>query len=124
MQIAYRPIRNLIVFVIIASLLYYLFNEWSNHMDNSIKEGYIKFDKTELRGKLEYTGIRYHMTSFKLKGDNYEYIVSPYTDNDGHIFNTFAKPGDSIIKATYSAKLTLKKGVKIYEFTFRNLLKD
>jgi hypothetical protein len=125
MQIAYKPIRNLIIFMLTASVLYYLFNKWGDRMDSSIKEGYIQFDKSEIEGRLERTGIRYHMTSFKLQGDNHEYIVSPYTDNDyGHIFNGIAKPGDSIIKAAYSKTFTLKKGTKKYVFPFRNLLKD
>ena len=123
MQIAYKPIRNLVVFIFIASVLYYLFNKWGDRMDNSIKEDYIQFNKAELRGRLEHTGIRYHMTSFKLQGDNHEYIVSPYTDNDGRIFDGIAKPGDSIIKAAYGNTITLKKGTKKYVFPFRNLLK-
>jgi hypothetical protein len=124
MQIAYKPIRNLIVSIVLASVLYYLFNKWGDRMDNSIKEGYIKFDKSEIKGKLERTDIKYHMTSFKLQGDNQEYIVSPYTDNEGNIFSGIAKPGDSIIKPAYGNAIALKKGTKKYEFQFRNLLKD
>ena len=54
------------------------------------------------------------MTSFRLKGDNQEYIVSRYTDDKGNIFNGIAKPGDSIIKAAYGNSITLIKGIKKY----------
>lgn len=124
MQIAYKPVRNLIAFLIIASVLYFLFDKWGDHMDNSIKEGYIQFDKSAINGRIEHLGVKYHMTSFILQGDNHEYFVSSYANRKGHFFEGLAKPGDSLIKAAYTDTLTLLKGTKKFTFQFKNLLKE
>src|SRR4030095_16213755 len=118
MQIAYKPIRNLIILIAAASLVYYGFRKWDKWLDRTIKHSYIQFNESEIKGKLEWTTVKYHMISFKLQGRPTEYLIDPNVDIDGHIFDLTAKPGYSIIKAPYSDTLTLKKVSKKHEFTF------
>ncbi len=88
---------------------------------NREEQFFIRFDTTNINGKLEYVKIRYHLCAFKIEGINDEFYFDPITSslNDNKLFEYFAKKGDSIIKKAHSEILKVKKNDKIYQYKFR-----
>ncbi len=98
--------------------LYY----WGIIMDENIEEEYQIFYDSDLNGIIDIVSVKYHGTSFKLKGNKHEFVFYPKTDsrlNDGKIFKNFANQGDSIQKQPNGDTLFLIKEGKKYKYVFR-----
>lgn len=117
-------LKKIIISILAGAVIIFSWIIWGDKMDKKIVEAYNNFYTSDIRGQLESTSIKYHMTSFKMQEDNQEYIFSPYTDINGHIFDAVSKPGDSIIKPAYSDTILVKKRNEEFKFSFTNLLKD
>jgi hypothetical protein len=110
-----------IVLVCIGVLLLSLWYYWGKVMDKNISKEYDQFFNSNLNGIIEKVSIKYHGSSFSLKGNNKEYVFYPYTDerlNNGKVFENFANKGDSILKPSQSDTLILVKQTKVYKYTF------
>ncbi len=84
-----------------------------------------KFFTAELRGSIEWVKIKNHGVAFKLNNNINEYVFHPSTSslNENHIFDHFAAPGDSLIKASKSNTMILVKDQKKYKYTFQQFSK-
>ncbi len=90
---------------------------------NRQEEFFIRFDTTNINGKLEYAKIGYHGSVFKIEGIEKEFVFYPYTNelNDNKIFYNIAEKGDLIIKGVHSDILNVKKKRKFISTSFGNL---
>jgi uncharacterized lipoprotein YehR (DUF1307 family) len=88
--------------------------------NNKLHYYYIRFDTTNINGKLEYCEIGDHITEFKIKGIDEKFQFAPYTSelNGNHIFLYFAEKGDIIIKPSNVDTLKLIKDNEVYLYTF------
>ncbi|SFW74352.1 hypothetical protein [Chitinophaga sancti] len=79
-----------------------------------------KFNESNIRGTLSYVRGSGTGTGIDI-GYVYKYVFLP----DAHLwFERTAEIGDSVIKPAFSDTLILKKGNKIYPFTFRKYPND
>lgn len=115
--------RKQVIFAIsiFAIFLIYLFIG-KNYMTRKAELNFGVFNTVEIKGLLVYVNIVNKGVGFNIKNDSHTFVFYPLTDqnlNDSHIFNYFAKPGDSIFKAAYSDTLYLFKNDKVYRYTFQ-----
>lgn len=111
--------RIVIVFIVV---LIYLFTAQFIG-GNREEQFFMRFDTTNINGKLEYSKIGYHGSVFKIEGIEKEFVFFPYTNelNDNKIFYNIADKGDSIIKEAHSDVLMVKKNGKVYQYKFRKI---
>jgi hypothetical protein len=108
---------GIVIFVVV---LIYLFT--AQRIDQNREEQFfIRFDTTNINGRLEYAKIGYHGSVFKIEGIEKEFIFYPITDelNDNKIFYNIAQKGDWIIKDSHSNILKVKKNEKVYLYKFQ-----
>ena len=82
---------------------------------------YNKFNSANIHGKLVYVGDEQKACAIQVSENPNIYIFHPYTDkllNDGNIFDSFAQPGDEVVKPPNSDTLFLIKNKKVYKYTF------
>lgn len=106
--------------VIFFAVLVYLFT--SQKIGGKREEQFfIRFDTTNINGRVEYAKIGYHGSVFKIEGIDKEFVFYPYTSelNDNEIFYNVAEKGDLIIKGAHSEILKVKKNDKVYQYKFR-----
>lgn len=106
--------------VIFIAVLIYLFSA-QRIGGNREEQFFIRFDTTNINGRLEYAKIGYHGSEFKIEGIEKEFVFYPYTSdlNDNKIFYNVAEKGDLIIKEAHSDTLKVKKNDKVYQYKFR-----
>jgi hypothetical protein len=106
--------------VIFIAVLIYLFTAQRTGR-NREEQFFIRFDTTNINGRLEYAKIGYHGSVFKIEGIEKEFVFYPFTDelNDNKIFYNIAQKGDLIIKDSHSNTLKVKKNDKVYLYKFR-----
>lgn len=106
--------------LILVGIFIYLFII-QNIGEDREKQFFIRFDTTNINGKLEYAKIGYHGSVFKIEGIEKEFVFYPYTSelNDNKIFYNIARKGDFIIKDSHSDILKVKKTNKVYLYKFR-----
>ncbi len=110
----------LIFFIAIGSA--YLFFYDIPATDSTLKKEFTTFNSANINGVVEELGIKYHTTSFKLKGVQHEFIIYDIPDgklNDNKPFDDVVSMGDSIIKFTNSDTLTVLHLEKAYRYTFK-----
>lgn len=110
--------------LIIPSIIIVLLLAWQgNKYETQFAiRNYKEFDSSSINGKLIETGVKHRGAFFKVENSSQSFIFYPYTDkqmNGGEIFNYFAKPGDSVVKGSFSDILHLYKGGKEYRYRFR-----
>lgn len=89
---------------------------------NREEQFFIRFNTSNINGRLEYAKIGYHGSVFKIEGIEKEFVFYPYTSelNENNIFYNIAKKGDWVIKEAHSDILRLKKeDDKVYMYKFR-----
>lgn len=106
--------------VIFIAVLIYLFTAQSIGGKRE-EQFFIRFDTTNINGKLEYVKIRYHLCAFKIEGIDDEFYFDPITSslNNKKLFEYTAEKGDLIIKKAHSDILKVKKNDKVYQYKFR-----
>jgi len=80
------------------------------------------FDSANIKGVIILVEIKNKAAGVKVDNNEGEFIFTPYVNkklNDGRIFTSFAKIGDSLKKKAYSDTLELIKSGKSYKYTFR-----
>lgn len=89
---------------------------------NRDKQFFIRFDTTNINGKLEYVETRYRMCAFKIEGIEEEFYFDPLPSNlnDKKLFEHIAEKGDLIIKEARSDILKVIKKDKVYQYKFQN----
>ena len=91
------------------------------NMDKKILDGDNDFDESNLIGIINYVGIKYHRDSFKLIGNDKEFVFSSHPiDSNKLSFSVIAQIGDSIIKKPSSDTLLLIKKRVTYKFLIDN----
>lgn len=107
-----------IILVFSASIYLYSAKKIGMNRDQKF---FIHFDSSQINGELEYVKIKYHLCTFKIKGEVGEYFFDPITSdlNYNEVFEYIAVPGDLINKKAFSDTLELKKNGKIYQYNFR-----
>ena len=111
--------------IIAFALLFITFTVWGYFYNNRIAtKTFNKFNSANINGKLMWVGVYNKGCGFQVIGNTDIFDFAPYTDkvlNGGHIFDSFAQPGDSVVKPPYSDTLFLIKNNKIYKYTFFKL---
>ena len=107
------------ILILVGIIIYFFIAQ--NIGENREEQFFIRFDTTNINGKLEYAKIGYHGSVFKIEGIEKEFVFYPYTSelNDNKIFCNIAKKGDFIIKDSHSDILKLKNNDKVYLYKFR-----
>lgn len=116
---------KLVPFTLIV-ILFIAFFIGIKYYDFLIFKDYKKFNQSCINGKIYSVDIRRRGVLLKIKNDSSTFVFYPYTDkelNGSQIFNYFAKPGDRVVKASYSDTLYLYKEANIYRYTFRKFEK-
>jgi hypothetical protein len=113
--------KKIFIGIILLIVVYvYLFTSQKIGGDRE-KQFFVRFDSTDINGKLEYVKIRYHLCAFKIEGIEEELYFDPITSNlnDKKLFEHIAEKGDLIVKEVHSDILTVKKNDMIYNYKFR-----
>lgn len=82
---------------------------------------FVRFDTTDIQGKIDYAKIGHYGSVFKIEGIEEEFIFYPFTSelNSGNIFYNIAEKGDVVVKQAHSDTLRLMKNDKVYLYTFQ-----
>jgi len=106
--------------VIFIAVLIYIFTA-QRVGENREEQFFMRFDTTDINGRLEYAKIGYHGSVFKIEGIEEEFVFYPFTSelSDNKIFYNIAEKGDLVIKEAHSDILKVKKNGKVYQYKFR-----
>ena len=92
---------------------------WGN---KQFAKSYKKFNETDIHGKLMWVGDYQKGSGFQVIGNYDVFVFYPNADRkliDYHFFDDVAKPGDEVVKHSYSDTLFLFKSDKVYKWTFK-----
>lgn len=115
-----------LVLVTITIILFFLFFIGTRYYDNLIFKDYEKFCQSSINGEIYSIDIKRRGVELKIKNDSSAFVFYPYANvklNGSHIFDYFAKQGDTVKKPAYSDTLYLYKEGNIYRYTFRKFEK-
>ncbi len=81
-----------------------------------------QFNETSISGRIIFIEKYSREATFKIEKNPNAFKFYPITNqslNSSHIFDYFAKPGDSVWKPAYSDTLFLFKNGQVYQYTFQ-----
>ncbi len=109
---------GIVMFVIIVGIYVFTANKIGGNREHQF---FVRFDTTDIQGKLDYAKIGYHGSVFKIEGFEEEFVFYPFTSelSRGKIFYDIAKKGDFVIKQAHADTLRLLKNDETYLYTFR-----
>jgi hypothetical protein len=115
----HKTIRK-IFFFLVGLILWFLIKQFaSKYMTNLASEDFKVFNQTNINGVLIKTDILHHTISFKVNNNSKEFAFYPRIGiGKSRDFSSFIEIGDSIIKPAFSNSLFIRRGYKLYTYTF------
>ena len=90
-------------------------------------EAYLKLYNSAIKNEISFVGYRDHGSSFRVLGDDYNYVFYPVgygNTNVKYPFVEIAAVGDSIVKQAHTNKLKLVTADTLYEYDFLDVLNN
>lgn len=105
----------------------FLFVQFSGYLKKKANKTYLELYNYEIRNTITYVGIRDHGSSFRIIGDDFNYVFYPVgyrNTNVTYPFIKIAKVGDSIIKEAHTNRLQLVTADTVYEYSFLDVVNN
>jgi hypothetical protein len=117
MKMRFNPLRDMLLFIVLSSLLLYtlmVFTQNRQQAGNDLEA----FDKADLKGKIVEKQLRSGNELIRVDNSLQLYHFRPLVSAEGSFFHANTEVGDSIIKPPFSTTITVKSGTETYQYAF------
>lgn len=119
MKIAFNPLRDMLIAIVLASVLFYALARWKQSQRGAGHQLFFQFDSANIRGKIDTAWLREGVQSFRVEREGKDYHFIPGINRDGEMFQAIAEKGDSLIKPSFSSFILVVKKGTVHRFTFK-----